>query len=79
MMTPRVRLQRRQSPMAQSPRSRYRSLELKNVAAGDVDFATEDEKKAAEEATKDNEDLFKAMKDALGEKVTKLDGVRAPD
>ncbi len=54
------------------PEVEDRSLELKNVAAGDVDFATEDEKKAAEEATKDNEALFKAMKDALGEKVTKV-------
>ena len=49
-----------------------RSLELKNVAAGDVDFATEDEKKAAEETAKANEDLFDAMKEALGDKVTKV-------
>ena len=54
------------------PEVEDRSLELKNVAAGDVDFATEDEKAAAEQATKDNEDLFKAMKDALGDKVTKV-------
>ena len=49
-----------------------RSLELKNVAAGDVDFATEDEKKAAEETAKANEDLFGVMKEALGDKVTKV-------
>lgn len=48
------------------------TLDLKNVAAGDVDFATEDEKKEAEEATKENEDLFKAIKGALGDKVTKV-------
>ena len=54
------------------PEVEDRSLELKNVAAGDVDFATEDEKAAAEQATKDNEDLFKAMKEALGDKVTKV-------
>ena len=48
------------------------TLELKNVSAGDVDFATEDEKKAAEEATKDNEGLFKDLRDALGDKVTKV-------
>ena len=48
------------------------TLELKNVASGDVDFATEDEKKAAEEASKENEELFKALKEALGDKVTKV-------
>ena len=46
--------------------------ELKNVASGDLDFATEDEKKEAEEATKENEDLFKALKDALGNEVCKV-------
>ena len=54
------------------PETEDRSLDLKNVAAGDVDFATDDEKKAAEEATKENEGLFKAMKEALGDKVTKV-------
>ena len=47
-------------------------LELKNVSAGDVDFASEDEKKAAEEATKENTALCEAMKEALGDKVTKV-------
>ena len=54
------------------PEVEDRSLELKNVAAGDVDFATEDEKKAAEETAKANEDLFGVMKEALGDKVTKI-------
>ena len=54
------------------PEVEDRSLELKNVAAGDVDFATEDEKKVAEETAKANEDLFDAMKEALGDKVTKV-------
>ena len=54
------------------PEVEDRSLELKNVAAGDVDFATEDEKKAAEETAKANEDLFDVMKEALGDKVTKV-------
>ena len=54
------------------PEVEDRSLELKNVAAGDVDFATEDEKKAAEETAKANEDLFGVMKEALGDKVTKV-------
>ena len=46
--------------------------QLKNVASGDLDLASEDEKKDAEEVTKSNEDLFKAMKDALGDAVTKV-------
>ena len=54
------------------PEVEDRSLELKNVAAGDVDFATEDEKKAAEETAKANEDLFDVMREALGDKVTKV-------
>ena len=54
------------------PEVEDRTLELKNVTSGDLDLATEDEKKAAEEATKANEGLFGAMKDALGEKVEKV-------
>lgn len=54
------------------PEVEDRTLDLKNVAAGDVDFATEDEKKEAEEATKENEGLFKAIKEALGDKITKV-------
>ncbi len=54
------------------PEVEDRALELKNVNAGDLDLATEDEKKAAEEATKENEGLFGAMKEALGDKVEKV-------
>ena len=54
------------------PEVEDRHLELKNVAAGDLDLATEDEKKDAEEATKENEGLFEAMKNALGDKVEKV-------
>ena len=46
--------------------------QLKNVASGDLDLATEEEKKDAEEVAKDNEDLFAAMKEALGDTVTKV-------
>ena len=44
-----------------------RTLELKNVSSGDLDLASEDEKKTAEEAAKANEGLFDAMKEALGD------------
>ena len=54
------------------PEVEDRHLELKNVATGDLDLATEDEKKDAEEATKENGDLFEAMKGALGGKVEKV-------
>ena len=54
------------------PETEDRTLELKNVATGDLDLASEDEKKDAEEATKENESLFTAMKDALGDKVEKV-------
>ena len=51
------------------PETENRTLELKNVSSGDLDLATEEEKKSAEEAAKANEDLFSAMKEALGEDV----------
>ena len=54
------------------PETEDRTLELKNVATGDLDLATEDERKDAEEATKENESLFTAMKEALGDKVEKV-------
>ena len=54
------------------PKTEDRTLEFKNVATGDLDLATEDEKKEAEEASKEHEDLFAAMKDALGDKVEKV-------
>ena len=54
------------------PELEDRHLELKNVATGDLDLATEDEKKQAEEATKEHGDLFTAMKEALGDRVEKV-------
>ena len=54
------------------PEVEDRFVELKNVATGDLDLASEDEKKDAEEATKEHGDLFEAMKEALGDKVEKV-------
>ena len=54
------------------PEVEDRTVELKNVNAGDLDLASDEEKKEAEEATKANEGLFGAMKEALGEKVEKV-------
>ena len=54
---------------AEAAEPETRHLELKNVASGDLDLASEDEKKAAEDTAKANEGLFGAMKDALGDGV----------
>ena len=54
------------------PETEDRHLELKNVATGDLDLASEDEKKEAEETTKEHGDLFDAMKEALGDHVEKV-------
>ncbi len=45
---------------------------LKNVASGDLGLESEEEKKAADEAAKENEALFGAMKEALGTQVTRV-------
>lgn len=54
------------------PEVEDRDIEFKNIATGDLDLATEDEKKDAEEATREHGDLFDAMKEALGDKVEKV-------
>ncbi|RVU98559.1 molecular chaperone HtpG [Coriobacteriales bacterium OH1046] len=54
----------------ESPVEDARELELANVATADLDLATEEEKSAAEQSTKENEALFEAMVKALGEKVS---------
>ena len=46
-----------------------RSVEFKNVNSGDLGLETEDEKKAAEEVTAANKELFDAMTTALDGKV----------
>lgn len=46
--------------------------QFKNVAGGDLGLETEDEKSAAEAITKENEDLFATMKEALGDQVSKV-------
>ena len=50
----------------------YGDKAFKNIAGGDLGLETEEEKAQAEEAAKENEGLFAAMKDALGDKVTKV-------
>lgn len=50
----------------------YGEKELKNVAGGNLDLESKSDKTAAEEATKENEALISAMKEALGDKVVKV-------
>ena len=44
--------------------------EFKNISSGDLGLESEEEKKAADEANEANKDLFEAMKNTLGDKVT---------
>ncbi len=50
----------------------YKDKQFKNVAGSDLGLETEEEKSQAEEVAKENEPLFSAMKEALGNKVTKV-------
>ena len=50
----------------------YGEKQLRSVADADLGLETEEEKKEAEEATKSNEALFETMKNALGDKVSKV-------
>lgn len=51
----------------------YQEKPLSNVATADLDLASEDEKKDAEEAMRENEDLFADMQAILGDSVTKIE------
>ena len=50
----------------------FHEKQLKNVAGADLGLESEADKTAAEQVAKDNEALFDAMKEALGESVTKV-------
>lgn len=50
----------------------YQEKPLSNVATADLDLASDDEKKDAEEATRENEALFADMQAILGDSVTKI-------
>ena len=49
-----------------------RSVEFKNVNSGDLGLESEEEKKAAEDATAENKELFEAMTAALDGKVKQV-------
>ncbi len=50
----------------------YSEKHFKNVAAGDLDLQTEDEKKEAEEVAEQNSSLFDSMSEAIGDGVSKV-------
>ena len=47
----------------------YKEKEFKNINSGDLGLETEEEKKAAEQATEENKDLFEDIKNALSGKI----------
>ena len=51
----------------------WKEKPLKNVSTSDIDLASDDEKKVAEEANEANKDLFAAMQDILGQNVSKIE------
>jgi len=51
----------------------FQEKELKNVSTNDIDLASDDEKKIAEETTEANKDLFGAMQEILGMSVSKVE------
>lgn len=50
----------------------YAEKPFANVAGGDLDLASDEQKEAAEQSAKDNAGLLSAMKDALGDAVSKV-------
>ena len=50
----------------------YADHDLRNVAGGDLGLESDEEKDEAESVTKENEALLAAMKEVLGDKVTKV-------
>ncbi len=50
----------------------YSDKPLKNVAGGDLGLESDDDKAAAKEVTDQNGDLFSAMKDKLGDRISKV-------
>jgi len=48
----------------------YKEKAFKNIAQGDLDLASDEEKKKVEETAKDNESLLNALKEALKDEVS---------
>ena len=55
------------------------TVEFKNVNSGDLGLETEEEKKAAEDATAENKALFDAMKDCSGRQGEGSQGLHPPE
>ena len=50
----------------------YKEKEFKSITDGNLDLASEDEKKAIEKLSEENKGLLEQMKEALGDKVAKV-------
>lgn len=53
-----------------APQTAEKNFELQNIASAELDLATDDEKKASEEAASEHKDLLASLKDALSEEVS---------
>lgn len=61
-----------QTAPAEGEETQEKSYEFKNVSSGDLDLASDEEKKQAEETADENKELLEAMKEALGDAVSKV-------
>ncbi|WP_298579028.1 molecular chaperone HtpG [uncultured Olegusella sp.] len=52
--------------------AKERTCAFKNVSSGELDLATDEEKKQAEETADENKELLEAMKSALGDAISKV-------
>lgn len=50
----------------------YKEKKFKNISQGDLDLASEEEKKELEEKAEANKDMLSSLKEALGEKVKEV-------
>lgn len=50
----------------------YKEKKFKNISQGDLDLASEDEKKELEAKAEENKELLEGLKEALGEKVKEV-------
>lgn len=56
--------------VSEAPQNAEKSFELQNIASAELDLATEDEKKASEEAASEHQDLLGSLKEALADQVS---------
>ena len=58
--------------LVQALSSSYKEKQFKNISQGDLDLASEEEKKEIEQKAEENKDLLSDIKDALKDKVSEV-------